>query len=214
MAFDAARFEDAVTLYQEMIDQGVESGALHYNLGNALYRTGDIGQAVLAYRRAWFLAPRDPDAQANLRFAMNETTAVITGSNPLIDAIHLVSLPEWWVLATTAWWLLWIALGIAAISSRFRGPLLRLVPILIVVCTIAAFGIFRWSRVVQDREVVVTEPAGVEALYAPLQDAEPHFELPAGSILVVQERAAPWLKVSIDGRDGWILETAVQPVGG
>ncbi len=45
------------------------TAALFYNLGNAYYKQGDHGRAILNYRRAQQLAPRDPDIEANLALA-------------------------------------------------------------------------------------------------------------------------------------------------
>ncbi len=61
-------FEAAAGRYTEVVSQGVRNGYVYFNLGNAYFKTGEIGQAILAYERALRLMPGDEDVLANLRF--------------------------------------------------------------------------------------------------------------------------------------------------
>ena len=54
---------------QGLIDDGVDNGKLYYNLGNAQLQIGDLGQAIVSYRRAERLIPNDSNLRENLRFA-------------------------------------------------------------------------------------------------------------------------------------------------
>ncbi|MEA3297510.1 MAG: tetratricopeptide repeat protein, partial [candidate division Zixibacteria bacterium] len=45
-------YESAVGMYNRILAQGVESAALYYNLGNACFKSGDLGHAILYYSRA------------------------------------------------------------------------------------------------------------------------------------------------------------------
>ena len=47
---------------------GVRDPQAHYNLGNACFKAGRLGEAVLWYERALRLAPRDADIRANLHY--------------------------------------------------------------------------------------------------------------------------------------------------
>ena len=49
---------------------------MFYDLGNAYYRLGNFGKAILNYERALALEPRHPEAQANLRLASDEARAL------------------------------------------------------------------------------------------------------------------------------------------
>src|SRR5207253_6786447 len=63
------RWAEAAAEYERVLAAGWESGSLYFNLGNAWFRAGDIGRAVLDYERARRLLPRDPDLHANLSYA-------------------------------------------------------------------------------------------------------------------------------------------------
>lgn len=63
----------AVDLFVAALDAGGRHPATYHGLGNALYRSGHTGEAIAAWRRGCFLAPRDGDIAANLERAQRET---------------------------------------------------------------------------------------------------------------------------------------------
>ncbi|HHM21895.1 MAG TPA: tetratricopeptide repeat protein [Bacteroidetes bacterium] len=68
-AYQAGRFEEAIELYEQVAAPGFRSPELEYNLGNAYYRAGKTGKAILHYERALLLSPGDEDVLYNLRLA-------------------------------------------------------------------------------------------------------------------------------------------------
>lgn len=67
-AYNEEKYTDAVKLYELAISSVGSSSDAYYNLGNAYYRTGKPGKAVLAYERALRLDPTNSDARQNLEF--------------------------------------------------------------------------------------------------------------------------------------------------
>ena len=63
------KYKKSIELFEKIIDSGQENSAVFYNLGNAYYRLGDIGQAIWAYRNANRFSPRDKDITHNLKIA-------------------------------------------------------------------------------------------------------------------------------------------------
>lgn len=63
------RFTEAVEIYESIRRAGVEDGVLYYNLGNAYFKSGRLGLAIVSYERARKLLPGDEDVRANLAFA-------------------------------------------------------------------------------------------------------------------------------------------------
>src|SRR3712207_83983 len=62
--FAAGRFRESLELYQSLANAGETSVALFYNIGNAHYRLGELGEAILNYERALALEPQHPEAAA------------------------------------------------------------------------------------------------------------------------------------------------------
>jgi tetratricopeptide (TPR) repeat protein len=75
-AYSEGRFQDAIEGYQNLVRSGRWSANLFYDLGNAWFRAGDLGQAILNYQRALALDAHHPEAEANLRLARDEAHAL------------------------------------------------------------------------------------------------------------------------------------------
>lgn len=67
--YEKNEIDAAFTGYNALASQGFGGPALFYNLGNAHFRRGERGRAVLWYERAARLAPRDSDVRFNLSIA-------------------------------------------------------------------------------------------------------------------------------------------------
>lgn len=67
--YQEERYPEAIQVYESMRASGVEDGVLYYNLGNAYFKSGRLGLAIVSYERASKLMPGDEDLRANLAFA-------------------------------------------------------------------------------------------------------------------------------------------------
>ena len=65
--YAAKQYVEAADMYAEMFQYG-ESAALYYNYANALYKSNQIGLAILNYERALRLDPTNEDIKFNLEF--------------------------------------------------------------------------------------------------------------------------------------------------
>lgn len=71
-AYEADNFVLAEQLYISALEKHGTSPSLYYNIGNAYYRQGNLGMAVVNYERALKLDPTDEDARANLEFVQGK----------------------------------------------------------------------------------------------------------------------------------------------
>src|SRR5437016_4213136 len=76
-------FNEAISGYRTLVGSGQWSANLFYDLGNAYFRTGDFGRAILNYERALALERHHPEATANLQIARDEARAleIVTGQD-------------------------------------------------------------------------------------------------------------------------------------
>lgn len=66
-------YRKAALRFERIAQEGsIRNGKLCYNTGNAYFRMGDIGRAILHYRRAQRLTPNDLNLQQNLRYARSK----------------------------------------------------------------------------------------------------------------------------------------------
>jgi tetratricopeptide (TPR) repeat protein len=81
-----AGFRTAAARYNELIDAGHETGRLYYNLASAYLGAGDVGRAVLNYRRAAKLRPDDDRVEAGLEQALKKVEGAPAPHAPWLGA--------------------------------------------------------------------------------------------------------------------------------
>src|SRR4029453_16170073 len=69
-------FKEAIAGYETLVRSGPLSANLFYDLGNAYFRTGDFGRAILSYERGLPREQHHPEAAANLQIARDEARAL------------------------------------------------------------------------------------------------------------------------------------------
>ena len=68
-AYEQGRYGEAAEAYRSLLRYDVRDAIVEFNLGNAEFRVGNLGMAILHYERARRLDPVDRDIRANLEFA-------------------------------------------------------------------------------------------------------------------------------------------------
>ncbi len=72
-------YEKSILSYEKIINDGqIKNAKLCYNLANAYFLKGDIGRAILNYRRAEKLDKSDTNIQKNLTFARSRRIDKVT----------------------------------------------------------------------------------------------------------------------------------------
>jgi tetratricopeptide (TPR) repeat protein len=64
--YDQSRFEDAATVYQEVVRIKPDNQAAHSNLGSTYFRMQRLDEALASFREAVRLSPNDAEARQNL----------------------------------------------------------------------------------------------------------------------------------------------------
>src|SRR4030067_1448223 len=67
--YDSSNFKSATQAYQQLLNRGIKDATVYYNLGNAYFRDKQLGKAILYYRKAQRLSPRDSDIATNLSYS-------------------------------------------------------------------------------------------------------------------------------------------------
>ena len=68
-SYQQGDYSSAEALYRKISAMGIRNGQVYYNLGNACFRQGKIGEAVQNYLLAQQFLPRNEDLEANLGYA-------------------------------------------------------------------------------------------------------------------------------------------------
>lgn len=187
--------------YRDLLGAGVRDADVYYNLGNVLYRQGRIPGALLAWRHAALLDPRDPDVWANLDFVRRSLPERVVTPDPRPDFAPWQSA----LSAAEGQWIgeVLVALGLSLLALRHRLPR---VPVAVGI-TFAAVGLWVWGGGMAEAAlapvaVVLTPEARVTS---DLGGGLELFVLRAGAeVGTIDEEAGSVLVVLPDGRKGWV----------
>jgi len=203
--YEEGKFAEAASSYERLVQSRQVSAALYFNLGNAWFKSGQIGRAIAAYRAAEQITPRDPDLRANLQFARNQTPSPTLSPSRWQRWLGRLTLNEWTVLAAGAVWL-WLGLlailqGRPALRPVLRGYVFSLTVTAGLLCACAAAAL-RETRFIRTA-IVVTSEATVR--YGPLAESPVAFTVHDGAELRVLDQKDEWLQVSAGPRRiGWL----------
>ena len=217
-AYKNDRFQEAVEGYLRLLKAGYENGHIDYNLGNAYFRLGDLGRAVLAFERARLLIPRDGDLSFNLSHARNQARddAADLPTSALIGFLGLDSFNRYEILAAFILMnILFFALLSVRLFSKSEWTYYLSIFLAILISLTACAAALKWyAWATDDRAVVLSEEVRVQA--GPDSKDTVLFKLHAGTLVRVQRTENGWtlLQLSTDKR-GWAksnqLEKIVSP---
>jgi len=211
-AYKGNDFEKAITLNESLISKGCKTATLYFNLGNAYFKNGNIGKAMLNYERAERLAPNDEDIQHNLAFARLKTIDKVDPTKSFgAQAILKNTLS---VLSSTSWcWisiaLLWLTFGFALFflfQNNHRGLLLFGGCCCAAISCITFFASKKqFSFENKCSSAIITQTQSY-VKSAPDDSSTDLFQLHEGTKVEILDKVENYWKVKIaDGRVGWML---------
>lgn len=220
--YQVGNYDDAIHIYQQIVDQDVEDSTIYFNLGNSYFSKGDLGRAILNYQRAAMLAPRDRDIAANLELARTKANAVIDQSAPGPLSLMNDLTGKWLTLNEAALLTmgLWFLVSLMFIVWRLQeyGSRRQITKnlMIIVFLVLAIAGLSLGSRLVSERyipEGVVVAPV-VAVNAEPGQQSELIYNLQNGAEISLMETQGNWAHLAIPGSqiEGWVPLDTVEMV--
>lgn len=208
LQYDRGNFREAKKGYDFLVANGHYSAALFYNLGNAEFRLGHKGEAILDYERALALEPSQPEARANLTYARDQTGAKIAPRNWRDRLVADLNANSYcWAAVAAGWAGLFILAAIVQGSHASRKALW-----LALVCCAAVFGysIFAIQFLEKERSLAIVTAKTADARFAPADNSTLAAVLPAGSRVRILEKRGAWSYSELpDGSRAWIPAAAV-----
>jgi tetratricopeptide (TPR) repeat protein len=208
--YEQELYPEAIESYRALLEQGIRSPALHFNLGNALFRSDHVGQAILHFRLAQQLAPRDPDIRANLQFARQHSNLPEPGSTSLWHRFNLhLTLNEWTTLTTIIAWLWFALLALSQLKTHLR-PSLR--PFILLLALISLLSLIQLTIAwhLQHRPVAIVVVPETPVRFGPFAESQEHFTAADGAELQILDQLNHWVQVrDSQGRLGWITTNQI-----
>jgi tetratricopeptide (TPR) repeat protein len=212
--YEQGKFSEAAAAYEKLLQAGAPAEAVHFNLGNACFKAGQLGRAIAEWRLAERSSPRDPSVRFNLQFARKRVTGSDAPPGTLWQrALRSLTLNEWTMLASVSLWIWFLLLALREFKPALRKVLsgytatAGLGALLLAGCLAGAAALQFNTR---PAVVIVSEAI---ARTGPLEEAKVLHQLRDGTEVVVLdekeitvgEKKQTWLQVR-DGarRTGWV----------
>jgi len=186
-AYGDGYYQPAIDAYQTLLARSqAPSAAAFYNLGNALLLAGHPGEAVLNYRRAERLAPRDQAVRNNLAAAISTARASVYASHDRIGWTDGLTPREWTFAALAALGGGVLFCAMLPVLRRRRGVLAALLLFALATAAVTFCGATRRRQTWNAEAVVIHRST---ARLAPSDAALGSFECPEGSIALALENS-------------------------
>lgn len=222
------KFEQAVSLYEQLLESGFINGQIYYNLGNACYRLGTPGKAIMYYRKAEELLPRDADIKANINLLKRDFVDRETvGQKP-----EILKVACFWYFylnqneLTTVTIYIYLALIASILSIIFlRQQWIKKMIIVFASCLlilIISLGLKAYNQSVEMGVVIAGES---NIRFGPGEEYEARFKIHEGAEVRIEEKKDKWYKVYVfvdvedvhddegkketESKTGWIPESEI-----
>lgn len=220
-AYQNKDYSKAIEIYQQLLEGGWRSADLEYNLGNACYRSGSAGRAILHFERALLLEPDHKEAKWNLDFLSSKI-------NGEIEPLPTFFLTEWWknarmalssfsfsIIGLTIWWLGFAGLGIC-LMGKTRGQrkwgLIGGICLLLLSLLPVALALSRTHFEKNTHHAILIQKSAI-LRSGPEDAAEEIQTLPEGVKLQLVTNLSGWWQVELaNGEIGWLPEQVMERI--
>lgn len=204
--YEQGKYPEAAGMFQKIIAEGKVSAPLYFNLGNAYFKAGEVGEAIAAYLRAHKLAPRDKGIRSNLRMARQQA-----GEGSAVAATTIwrrLSLNEWTVVTAAFVALFFLLLAMKQVRPKMRVLWPSTTVALLALASGLGLAASAQEAFFLKASVVVVPEAAVRR--GPFEESAAAFSVREGAELTIVDRQGEWLQV-MDGRNraGWIAREQV-----
>ncbi len=214
-AYAEGRFQEAISGYRRIIENGQWNGHLYYNLANAYYREKDLGRAILFYERARLFIPRDGDLNFNHRYARDQTTDALAESQGFLgqaffwlNGLTLEEVMKVFIALNVVFW------GILVLRLYIKPEWTYYTLLLIFVLWLIgglSFGA-KWYQIAADRRCVIL-PAEVSVQAGPQEGDTVLFKLHQGAVVHGERTEDGWTLIRLpDDKRGWLENTTLERI--
>ena len=211
-----ARYQEAIDDYKKILDQGLVSAALYYNLGNAHYKLNNVGETVYYFEKALQLAPGDTDIRNNAAFAENMKIDAIEKlpenavKKSIDNTLSWLTIDGWAIVSIITvllFVLLFLGYYFSYGTTRKRTFFVTAIVSFLAAIISLSFAYTAFAKAQTDQPAIVFVPE-VDIKSEPNLSSAVAFTLHEGTKVMVLESIEDWKRIQLaDSQVGWILNT-------
>ena len=216
--YTTEEYQQAISAYEQILQEGQESAKLYFNLGNAYYKIGDINNAILNYERAKLLAPQDEDIQFNLELANKfVTTEIDELPRPFFvrwraKVVNLFPVDTWSGISIGAFIVFLGLVGLFLFSRRagFKKLAFGLGILTIIVSGFTFSFAARQTKEIVERDQAIVFCPRTTVKSSPAETGTDLFLLYEGVKVQISDSLNTWKEIRLsDGNVGWLPDSCI-----
>ncbi len=214
------QYDKAAEIYAQICEFG-ESAPLYYNYANALFKSNQLGKAILYYERALQLDPSNADIKNNLEFAYSTQRDKIDVIQPFFAKKWLVSLGNLfnsnvWAYISIVSFIITLILIMLYLFGRLlwirKAAFFTAFVALFITIVSFSYAFYTKNKVLNNSYAIVMS-GSVTLKSSPDISGTDMFNLHEGAKVNVKQELSGWSEVSIsDGRVGWLPTSDIENI--
>jgi len=220
-SYAKGQYKEAAKQYEEILTNEGVAPELYYNLGNAYYKSNEIGRSILNYERAMRLSPNFDDASTNLALAQLKVIDNVIQTPSFFLVRWMAYLTK--LLTSNQWIFLSLSMFILCLISTFififgpsravRKASFYVGTVLLIGCMVA--GLFSGIRKEQlsnhDEAIIMTGVITVKS--SPDRSGTDLFQLHEGTKVHVKSSLGKWIEIKLgNGSIGWVEDVNIEKI--
>ena len=218
-AYNKGLYDEAITLYNQIILDGQHDSSIYFNLGNSHYKLNNVAESIFYFEKAKIFSSKDQDIEINLAFANNMT---IDSIDPLPKSdllkfreylFDLFSLDQYAVIIISFTWLTAIFLGLFLFNLKPSSKkIFFFFTILSMLFLILSFSISSLKLSIERDEIFgIIFDRQIDVWAEPNFRSENLFSLHEGTKVQLMDSLQEWKKIKIaNGAEGWTKEAIIK----
>jgi len=212
------RYQLAIEEYNKLLLDGFEGTSLYYNLGNAHYRLGKVGYAILYYEKALKLSPNDEDVKHNLALAKLNLKDKVDTLPPffifnLWEGLLAVFSVTGWTIIVYVIFILVLMVFVVYFFSRSvteqRISFFTGIGLTVILLLTVALLIVKMNKEFNTKDGIIIETS-VIVKSSPDYSSKDSFQIHEGLKVRIEDNVDDWVKIRLDdGKIGWITEKSL-----
>lgn len=214
-------YATAIDSYNAILNSGVNSAELFYNLANAYYKQDDMAKAILYYNKAAKLAPTDSDTLYNLTVAQERIKDNIDELPEFFmftlhkNMYSMLNSGQWAIFSLILLLFAGVFMLLFLLSPKLQlrkvGFFAMLVSF-VLSASATSYSIGQRREMLDDTKAIVMVKS-VTAKSSPDYSSTDLFILHEGTKVEIGKQIGLWSEITIaDGKQGWILSENIETI--
>lgn len=219
--YSKGNFADAAKLYEKVLSSEGVAPELYYNLGNAYYKSNEIGHSILNYERALRLLPTFEDARYNLGIAQLKVVDNVSQNVSFFIGRWISGLIK--LLNSNQWIYISLILFLTCLICTFIfifGPTRRIRKISFYLGFILVgisfltfiFSGIRKDQMINHRDAIIMTGV-VSVKGSPDKSGTELFQLHEGTKVTIKSNLGMWTEIKLgNGNVGWVEQENIEKI--